>query len=135
MKKIFLLCVFAASFFSCDKKDKEFELKSIKLISYDNTNLPIQNLQFQIVQAEDDTTILTSTEIYPNNLPLPIVLGTKTSLSSQLYKNSYIIQLWGDSTGLIGSARVKMSNYKIIFPIEMEVESERMTISLSGSWR
>jgi hypothetical protein len=134
MKQLFLVILTGLIFIGCDKNHKEFTLKTIKLNSYKSINLPAQNLSFRIVQGINTQTPLAATDTYPTKLPLPVTLAVTPSLSAKLYSQSYSIQLLGDSTGLIGSCTVDMDQYKIIFPIEMEIENEEMNISISGSW-
>lgn len=51
-----------------------------------------------------------------------------------LYHKSYRVQLYGDVSGLIGACSVNMDEYKIIFPIDMEVKNDSLSISMTGSW-
>tara|TARA_R110002124_G_scaffold60256_3_gene165316 strand:+ start:72 stop:494 length:423 start_codon:yes stop_codon:yes gene_type:complete len=121
-------------FTSCNNEDKVFTLKTIKLQAYLNRDLVEQNVYFKVVDQNDSTSILGTTDTYPSKITFPAVFGVKPFVNSKLYQNSYIIQLWGETTGLIGSCQVEMSQYKIIFPLEMEVENDEMTITIAGSW-
>ncbi len=136
MKKLknILLFTFVLLFNSCDKQNKYFELKAIKLTSCHIPRDPIRKLSFRIVDGIDNNSVLGVTDKFSTESALPITLGVSPKVRSKLYKQSYVIELIEDSGGIVGACTVDMDKYKIIFPIDMEIENEQMNISISGSW-
>ena len=132
MKNIYLIClVFLIA--SCTKDDKTFRLKSIKLNDYRQNNLPVQKLHLEVFGAEGATAIA-HTDNYPSDLTLPATFAIHPTLPMTLYNKGYQIQLWGDLSGHIASCNVNMDTYKIIFPIDMEVKNDSLSVSIMGSW-
>lgn len=134
MKKLVLVCLCSLLFMSCKKENHEFTLKSIKLNSYDKSHYPSQNLSLKVVRAETPDIIIANTESYPSALTLPATFSVKPRPVLRLYKENIVIQLWGESSGLIASSKVNMKEYKIIYPIDMETENEEVSFSIMGSW-
>jgi hypothetical protein len=124
-----LLLLLAAG---CRKDNKEFTLKNITLVAYKKPPVA-QNLRLRVVGGHNGAS-LGSSDACPSYLPLPVVLGIQPRVAMELYREGCTVELWGDSTGLIGSCAVDMRAYKIIFPIEMEAHSPALTVALSGSW-
>ncbi len=133
MKRALAVLLLAVSLISCTKDNKIFNLKTIRLNECRQINKQTERLYLKIFDAH--AVFLTQTESYPNDLPLPVTLKVKPNIPMALYKGSYFIQLWGDTTGYISSCRINMDEYKIIFPIDMEVKSDSLIISLQGSWK
>jgi len=133
--RIFSLISLVFLLFSCGNDDRTFQLKTVKLTEYARReSLPEQNLYIKVFK-DDVPTSIAQTETYPSSLPLPVVLKVHPSPEMNLYAESYHIELWGDVTGYIGNCSVDMDNYKIVFPIDMEVKSENLEVSMQGSWR
>lgn len=132
MKKI-LPILLAVLLSGCTKDNKTFTLKTIRLNDYKRTNLQTEKLYIKIY--DDHAVLLTQTEGYPNDLTLPATIKVISRIPMTLYNRSYSMQLWGDSTGYISSCKVNMDEYKIIFPIDMEVMSDSLNISMMGSWK
>ncbi len=132
MKKIFAL--FLVLFYvSCAKDDKKFSLKTITLNDYGSKNAPTQQLYFEVFE-DNTSTAIAHTDLYPSNLTLPATFIIHPSLPMKLYKNAYHFELRGDVTGYISSCEVNMDDYKIIFPIDLEIKNDSMNISIKGSW-
>jgi len=133
IKKVYigLLAVVLAG---CTKENRTFTLKTIKLNDYKRTNLPAQKLYLEFFD-DDIAAPLAHTELYPNTLPLPATLNVYPPAPMTLYKKGYHVQLWGDSTGYISSCHIDMDDYKIIFPIDMDVKSDSLNVDLMGSWK
>jgi hypothetical protein len=134
VKHILLIAGLVALFTGCNKEDQAFKLKTVTVNAHRAGNYSRELLSIRIVDAADTAHVLGATKGYPANLPLPVTLSVSPDFKWELYKQSFYVQLLGDSTGLIGSCRVNMDNYKIIFPLEMEVENEDMNVTLSGKW-
>ena len=132
MKNILAL-ILVVSLAGCSKDDKTFSLKTIRLNDYRKTNLPIQKLHLEVY---DGNTPMTYTDSYPSDLTLPATFAVHPAVPMTLYNNkTYQIRLWGDSTGYLGSCNINMDEYKIIFPIGMEVENDSLSVSIMGSWK
>ncbi|HEU4551283.1 MAG TPA: hypothetical protein VFS25_00550 [Chitinophaga sp.] len=134
VKHILFTAGLVALFTGCNKDDQAFRLKTVTLNAHREGKYPGELLSIRIVDAADTAHVLGTTKGYPANLPLPVTLSVSPNFKWELYKQSFYVQLLGDSTGLIGSCKVNMDNYKIIFPLEMEVESEAVNVTLSGKW-
>jgi hypothetical protein len=133
MKNTLILCM-VILFTGCAKDDKSFSLKTIKLHDYQRTNLPAQKLHLEVF--DDNTSVaLANTGPYPSDLTLPATFMVYPSVPMTLYNKTYRIELWGDITGYISSCKVNMEDYKIIFPIDMEVENDSLHISMAGGWK
>lgn len=133
MKKLLFLSAMVLSF-SCSNKDNRFHLKLIKLSEYASRgHLSEQNLQIRVF-SENSPEPLAQTGLYPGNLPMPATLKVYPAPALNLYKRPYRFELWGDVDGYISSCEVNMDEYKIIFPIDMEVENDSLNISIMGSW-
>lgn len=133
MKNIVVL-LFAILFAGCAKDNKTFSLKVIRLNDYRQTNLPDQKLHLELI--EDGTSaVLARTDSYPSDLTLPATFNVHPSVPMMPYSKTYRIQLWGEVTGYMGSCRINMDEYKIIFPIDMEVAGDSLNVSIAGSWR
>lgn len=65
---------------------------------------------------------------------LPATFGIHPHIPMTLYNRTFRFQLWGDVSGFVGGCEVDMRSYKIIFPIDMEVKSDSVGISIVGSW-
>ncbi|WPU96237.1 hypothetical protein SNE25_11980 [Mucilaginibacter sabulilitoris] len=134
MKYITLAAIIALCITACRKDDQNFKLKTITINAYTKKDLPLQRIYVRIVDAADTQRIIGISAAYPSNLPLPVTLGVTSAMKQALYKNTCRVLLYGDSTGLLSSQKMNMDNYKIIFPLEMDVKNEDMDITLSGSW-
>ena len=127
----FLLLV--VLFAGCKKEDSVFTLKTVKLNKYPHTSIS-QRLYLKVFN-ENLNTVLSQTDVYPSDLTLPASFSITPQISLKPYKEHYRFELWGDVSGLIGSCQMNMDDYKIIFPIDMEVKSDSLIISATGSWR
>lgn len=132
MKKI-LAILLAISLTGCNKDNKTFTLKTIRLNDYRKVNDWPEKLYLKVLN--DQAIPLAQTEGYPNYLILPATFNVLPVASMTLYNRSYTVQLWGDSTGYISSCQINMDDYKIIFPIDMEITNDSLRISVTGSWR
>lgn len=117
----------------CSKKDKEFTLKSVTLDNHGAASTS-ERLTVRFLDGADTQHVLATTTAYPASLPLPAVLSVHPAFQLPLYKHPFFVQLWGDSSGLIGTAEIDMDEYKIIFPLEMEVKSADLDVTVSGTW-
>ena len=132
MQKLLICLVLLCA--GCQKENIDFTLKSVRLNDYRDTDLPVQQLYLKI--CEDDTAVvLAHTNKYPSNLTLPATFSVHPAIPMPLYRKHYRFQLWGDVSGYIGGCRVEMDEYKIVFPIDMEVKNDSLSISISGSWK
>lgn len=133
MRKILVLS-FMVLLNSCTKDNKVFRLKLLRLNECRRAGLPVQQLYLKVV--EDNTSeALTHTDHYPSSLSLPATLAVHPEVPMLLYSKAYQVQLWGAVTGYIAGCRVDMEDYRIIFPIEMELKQDSLSISLMGSWK
>ncbi|NLR61780.1 hypothetical protein HGH93_27015 [Chitinophaga polysaccharea] len=133
MKKhliLFLVILLSA----CSKENKTFSLKTIRLNDYRRANLPVQKLYLKVFE-NNSMDSLAHTTFYPSDLTLPATFKVYPTLPMNLYRKGYQVQLWGDSTGYIGTCKVNMDEYKIIFPIDMEVKNDSLSVSMMGSWQ
>jgi len=135
MKKIFILVLCLSATLGCKKDRYEFTLKAVKLNSFHKKHHFSENLFIKIVEPSDTTSVLATTDIYPGNITLPATYAVHPGLLRHLYVNPVTLQLWGDSSGFISSNTLDMKEYKIIYPIDMEVENEEVSFSLLGSWK
>ncbi|MFS2188881.1 hypothetical protein ACCC92_19535 [Mucilaginibacter sp. Mucisp84] len=134
MKYITLLAIIIVSITACQKDNQNFKLKTVTINAYTNKSSELQHVYVRIVDAADQQRVIGKSDSYPSNLPLPVTLGITSSLKQALYKQTCIVQLWADSTGLISSQKMNMDSYKIIFPLEMDVKNKDMDVTLSGNW-
>ena len=118
---------------SCAKNDKTFLLKQIKLNHFAQHEIVQQSLYLKLYESSGTSPIKT-TDVYPSDFTLPASYAIHPKLALKLYQQNYRVELWGSEDGKLGSCEVDMDNYKIIFPIELEAESELLSVSLSGSW-
>ncbi|WP_298717170.1 hypothetical protein [Chitinophaga sp.] len=132
MKKI-LFVLLLPLLVSCGKENRTFSLKSIRLNGYKRTAAPSQRL-YLLVFDETGQDPIAHTGFYPADLTLPATFSIHPRIPMTLYNTTYRVQLWGDSTGFISGCSVDMDKYKIIFPIDMEVESDSLQVSMAGSW-
>lgn len=133
MNRLLMICLVLLCT-GCKKENIAFTLKTIRLHEYRHANLPTQLLYLKV--CEDDTAmVLAHTNGYPSSLTLPATFSVHPAIPMTLYKKHYRFQLWGDVSGYIGGCRVDMDEYKIIFPIDMEVTNDSLSISISGSWK
>lgn len=133
MKNALILCM-VILFTGCAKDDKSFSLKTIKLHGYQQANLPAQKLHLEVFDG-NTSVALAHTGPYPSELTLPVTLMVYPSVPMTLYNKTYRIELRGDITGYISSCKVNMEEYKIIFPIDMEVGNDSLHISMAGGWK
>jgi hypothetical protein len=134
MKYITLLAIIIVSITACQKDNQNFKLKTVTINAYTNKNSELQHIYVKVVDAADNQRVIGKSASYPSTLPLPVTLGITSSLKQALYKQTCIVQLWADSTGLISSQKMNMDSYKIIFPLEMDVKNKDMDVTLSGNW-
>jgi len=132
MKNILSLCL-VLLLAACKKDNKTFSLKTIKLSDYRKTYLLPQKLYLEVFDGNSSTAIA-HTDPYPSELTLPATFIVHPNVPMTLYNKKYKIQLWGDVSGYISGCQINMDEYKIIFPIDMEVESDSLTVSIAGSW-
>jgi hypothetical protein len=134
MKQVIAALALAGLLVSCNKTKQDFKINTVTLIAHRPVQHPQELLYLRFLDGADSSQVIGVTSGYPANLPLPATLLVTPAFRLQLYRNPCYVQLWGDSTGLIGSCRVNMDNYKIIFPLEMDVENAEMKVSLAGKW-
>lgn len=134
MKQLILVFIIAIASSACSKQNQHFKAKSVTLNGHEILNYPHELLRLRFLDGLDSTKVLGSTTGYPADLPLPAVLAINPGFTIQLYKDPCYVQLWGDSSGLIGTAKVNMNHYKIIFPLEMEIKSAGFDVTLAGVW-
>lgn len=133
-KNLLLMFFCSMIFYTCKKDRYIFTMKTVRLNSYDKSQLPDQNIYIKVVDT-DTANVLASTETYPGNLTLPVTFNLKPHPEIHLYKNDHIvIQLWGDLSGLIASSTIHMKEYKIQFPIDMETKEGTVSFSVMGTW-
>lgn len=119
---------------SCNNDDNTFHLKSVKLNEFSQRkDLPKQKLYIKAF-SDDLPVALAQTEDYPSDMPLPASLKIYPTANMNLYGKPYHLELWGNINGYIGRCNINMDDYKIVFPIEMEVENDSLNISILGSW-
>lgn len=128
------LLLFALLLLSCNKDNKEFTLKAIKLNAYKMPANTAEHLFLKVLDISHRGDTLAVTRSYPAQLTLPATFAVSPVVKWKLYKGGYHIELWGDSTGKMGACDVNMDEYKIIFPIDMEVKSDDLDVSILGSW-
>lgn len=119
---------------ACSKNDKLFLLKQLQLTHYEGADAAADSLYLQLFQSGSNTAVLT-TETYPSTQTLPAVYAVHPALPLPLYQQNYRVELWGKKQGYIGSCEFDMDHYKIIFPLEIEAESETIVVSLKGGWK
>lgn len=133
MRNILILCLAILSG-ACTKNNRTFSLKTIKLIEYRHGGLPDQKLYLEVYSPHDSQAVA-RTELYPGDFPLPAVFRLGPLPPMSLYRAAYTVRLLGTRSGYIGACRIDMNRYKIIFPIEMEIEGDGVRISISGTWQ
>jgi hypothetical protein len=119
---------------SCNKKGQDFKIKSVTLLAHRPLQYQQELLRVKFLDGADSQKVIGVTSGYPVNLPLPATMLVDPSFKLKLYHQPCYVQLWGDSTGLIGTCKVNMDDYKIIFPLEMEVVNSDMKVTLTGKW-
>jgi len=119
---------------SCNKKGQDFKLRSVTLLAHRPLQYQQELLRVKFLDGADSQKVIGITSGYPANLPLPATMMVDPSFKLKLYRQPCYVQLWGDSTGLIGTCKVNMDDYKIIFPLEMEVANSDMKVTLTGKW-
>ncbi|MBO9202376.1 MULTISPECIES: hypothetical protein [Niastella] len=134
MKYIITALALTAILVSCNKKGQDFKIKSVTLLKHRPLQYPQELLRVKFLDGADSQKVIGITSGYPANLPLPATMLVDPAFKLKLYSQPCYVQLWGDSTGLIGSSKVNMDDYKIIFPLDMEVENEDMKVTLTGKW-
>ncbi len=133
MKKIFFSLIIL-SVMSCTRDNNTFSLKTIKLNDFERrTTLPAQKLYFKVFKSDSEIPI-TETGFYPSDYAMPATFKVFPSVDIQLYGKAYNIQLWSETDGYLGRCDIDMKKYKIIFPIDMEMESESLNIAIQGRW-
>lgn len=136
MKMIKIISLLSLILFciSCGNDERIFHLKTIQLNEYvQHQSLPEQHLYLKVFDNANAESIA-HTEDFISSLPLPVILKAEPSQGMYLYAKPYRVELWGDISGLIGRCTVNMDNYKITFPIEMEVKSNTLEVAIQGSW-
>lgn len=133
-KKLLYLLPFIFLLFSCNKEDYIFHLKSVKLNEYSQRNHLSEQKLYVKVFSNESAIALAQTDGYPSNLPLPATLKMYPAVDMNLYDSPYYLELWGSEQGYIARCDINMDDYKIIFPIDMEVENEELNVSILGSW-
>lgn len=134
MKYTLLILISGGLWCSCNKNSQDFRVKAVTINSYYKTQYPHETLHVRFLDNENSGHVLGTSDGYPATMPLPVKLNVNPAFKLKLYKEPCFIELWGDSTGLIGSGKMNMSSYKIVFPLEMEVENENFNVSVSGKW-
>lgn len=138
MRYVFVLAFFILSIFTgCKKKEKiEFILNSLTLKSFKKENLPNQKLFIKVVMLENSSDeVLATTDKYPSEYTLPTKFGLDNPIKMNFYKNTYVVELHGDSTGYIGRNTININDYKILYALDLETEKDGLGIILSGTWR
>lgn len=122
---------------ACKKKEKiEFTLNSITLKAVKKENVPKQMFFIKVIKQDNHTDdVLTTTDKYPSEYTLPVKFGIEHPIKMNFYKSSYIVALYGDSSGFIGSNPINIKDYKILYPLDMETDKNGLSIVLSGTWR
>jgi len=134
MNKIvfYLLCIVFAC--SCKKDRYLFTMKTVTLNKYNKSNFPDQNLFIKVIDTYQYNVIAKS-ETNPSTQTLPTTYNVAPHPQIHLYKDGKItIELWGDSTGYIGSSTINMKEYKIQFPLDMETTDGTTTFTVAGTW-
>ena len=132
LKHILIILLILNGLFSCNNDDNTFHLKTVKLLEY-SKNLPEQKLYIKAF-SDDLPESIAQTEEYPSTLPLPATLKMYPSPSMNLYGKNYHLELWGGISGYIRRCDIDMDDYKIVFPIDMEIENDSLSISMQGTW-
>ncbi|MET3029411.1 hypothetical protein [Flavobacterium sp. UW10123] len=133
MKKIFfsLLVLFMAG---CTNDNNTFTLRTIRLNDYKGrTALPPQKLYFKVFKSDSEVP-LTQTGFYPSDYTMPATFKVFPSAEMQLYGKAYNVQLWSETKGCLGRCDIDMDEYKIVFPIDMEVKNDSLNIAIQGTW-
>ncbi len=133
MKKIFF-SLFILFMMSCTNDNNTFTLKTIKLNDFEGrTTLPAQKLYFKVFKNGSEVP-LTETGFYPSDYTMPATFKVFPSIGMQLYGKAYNVQLWSETEGCLGRCDIDMDEYKIIFPIDIEVENDSLNIAIQGNW-
>lgn len=128
-----LIIVLVSIITGCTKDNRTFSLKAMRLNDYLETDTLSQKLYLQVFE-ENNSVPLAYTGVYPVDLTLPVTFKVQPVLPMTLYNKTYRIELRGDVTGYISSCWINMDEYKIIFPIDMEVHNDSLSVSMMGSW-
>lgn len=133
MKKIsFALLVLLIM--SCSNDHNTFTLNTIKLNDFEaRTTLIPQRLYFKVFK-NDSQVPLTETGFYPSDYAMPSTFKVYPRVGIQLYGTDYNVQLWSETDGYLGRCDINMDEYKIVFPIDMEVENDSLNIAIQGTW-
>ena len=134
MKYIIVTTALVMVLLSCNKKGQDFTIRSVTLLAHRPLQYPQELLRVKFLDGADSQKVIGVTSGYPASLPLPAMMLVNPAFRLKLYRQPCIVQLWGDSTGLIGSVKLNMDDYKIIFPLEMEVANQDMKVTLTGKW-
>ncbi|OQP52651.1 hypothetical protein A4H97_25365 [Niastella yeongjuensis] len=134
MKHIITIIALVLTLISCNKKGQDFKIKSVTLLAHRPLQYTRELLRVRLLDGVDSQKVIGETAGYPASLPLPATLLVNPAFQLKLYSQPCYVQLWGDSTGLIGTAKLNMKDYKIIFPLEMEVGNADMKVTLTGKW-
>ncbi|MCA0429639.1 MAG: hypothetical protein LCH32_03980 [Bacteroidetes bacterium] len=124
--------------YGCKKKNEniDFYLNSLTLKTNNVNNLPKQNLYIKVIQIQNSNQIiLATTNSYPSYFTLPVKFGLEKSIEMNFYKNTYVVSLYGDSSGCLSTNSINIKDYKILYPLDMDTENNGATIVLSGTWR
>ena len=134
MKDIIATIALVMVLTSCNKKGQDFKIRSVTLLAHRPLQYQQELLRVKFLDGADSQKVIGVTSGYPANLPLPATMLVDPSFKLKLYSQPCYVQLWGDSTGLIGTVKVNMDDYKIIFPLEMEAGNSDMKVTLTGKW-
>lgn len=134
LKQIIIILFMTASVMSCSNEDNTFHLNTVKLIEYSQRESISEQRIFIKAFSNDSPEPLAQTEKFSNALPMPITLKMHPKAEMNLYGKDYHLELWGEVSGFIGRCDIDMDNYKIVFPIDMEIEGEELTASIQGGW-
>lgn len=93
-----------------------------------------QKLYFKVFKSDSESP-LTQTGFYPSDYTMPAAFKVFPSAEMQLYGKAYNVQLWSKTAGYLGRCDIDMDEYKIVFPIDMEIKNDSLNISIQGSWQ
>jgi len=118
----------------CTNDNNTFTLKTIKLNDFKGrTTKPAQKLYFKVFKSDSEAP-LTQTGFYPSDYTMPATFKVFPSAEMQLYGKAYNVQLWSETAGYLGRCDIDMEEYKIVFPIDMEIKNDSLNISIQGTW-
>lgn len=132
-----LVFILSIPLLGCHKRKKiEFHLKKLSLNKLEKENYPDQHYYLKVIELHDgaNKTLIVS-ENYPSDVTLPAEYAVNPTLSINFYTNDFAIELWGDSSQLIGTNKINLDDYKIIYPLEMDTEHDEIGIALHGTWK